>query len=440
MKDFVSIGVNHRTAPVDVRERLWFSEDEVRVALPQLQAKFFRECVLISTCNRTEVYGMSNGEAIDIEGLRRYVTDSKGATSYLLPQHFYTHTGRDAVRQLFRVASGIDSMMIGDVQILGQVKDAYRLAEECRTLGVISSKLFQVVFHAGKRSRAETRISEGAVSVSYGAVELAGKIYDDLRSKTVLLIGSGKTSELTVKHLRSKRIGNVLVANRTRRKAKDLIEKYGGRVIEFENLKNELRNPDIIISSVNSPEYILTASDLAHAIKERGNKPLLVIDIGVPRNIDPASNNIENVFLHDIDALQVIVDKNLEKRKREIQRVEEIIDEEMDRFLRWQNSLQVIPTIEQLQKMAEEIRKEEVHKHRHRFRPEEVDTLELLTKRIVNKILHPPISNLKNGRGKVDDETMRMLVEVRRLFGFSSTEEKSVENLESEDDKLPDQE
>lgn len=440
MKDFVSIGVSHRTAPVDVRERLWFSEDEVRAALPQLQAKFFRECVLISTCNRTEVYGMSNGEITDIDGLRQFVTGFKGAGSYLLPQHFYTHTGRDAVYQLFRVASGIDSMMIGDVQILGQVKDAYRLAEECKTLGVVSSKLFQVVFHAGKRSRTETKISEGAVSVSYGAVELAGKIYDDLRTKTVLLIGAGKTSELTVKHLRSKGIENVLVANRTRSKAEELIARFGGTVIEFENLKNELRIPDIIISSVNSPEYVLTAGDLAHAMKERGNKPLLIIDIGVPRNIDPASNNIENIFLHDIDALQVIVDKNLEKRKREIKKVDKIIDEELNRFLRWENSLQVIPTIEQLQSMAEEIRKEEIHKHRHRFRPEDVETLELLTKRIVNKILHPPISNLRNGRGKVDDETMRMLVEVRRLFGFSSTEEKKIENLQSDDAELPDQE
>ncbi len=422
--NLLAIGVSHRTAPIDVRERLWFSEEEVRTALPQLKEKYFRECVLLSTCNRTELYGVVSGNDIDTETIRRYVVDLKQADSYLHSQHFYTYSGRDAARQLFKVSSGIESMMPGDVQILGQVKEAYRLAQECRTIGLASSKLFQNAFHAGKRSRTETEISEGAVSISYGAIELASKIYDDLRKKTALLIGAGKTSELTLKHLRSKGIGNILITNRTQSKADELTGKFGGRVIEFENLKNELRYVDIAISSVTSHGYVLAASDLSRVMKERGNRPLLIIDIGVPRNIDPASNRIENVFLHDIDALQIIVDSNLKKRKGEIQKVEKIVEEELERFLQWQNSLQVNPTIERLQSIVESIRKEEVRKHHHRFRPEEHEILELVTKRIVNKILHAPISNLKNGEGDRDEETMKMILAVRKLFGFSSPEDR----------------
>jgi glutamyl-tRNA reductase len=432
VKNLHAIGVSHLTAPIDVRERLWFSSEEIRAALPKLKTEFFQECVLLSTCNRTEVYGFTKGETIDSARVRNFLADLKRLDSSLQHQHFYSYTGDEAARQLFKVATGIDSMLVGDVQILGQVKEAYQLANACQTLGVMSSKLFQAVLRAGKRSRTETKISEGAVSISYGAVELAGKIFDDLRTKTVLLIGAGKTSELTVKHLRSKGIKNLLIANRTRSKAEELIQAFGGRVIDLENLRNELRTPDIIISSVGGSAYILTASDLSAAMKERNNRPLFIIDIGVPRNIDPTANAIENVFLHDIDGLRLIVDMNLQKRKGEIPKVERIIEEELERFTRWCNSLQVIPTIEQLQSMAEEIRREELQKHRQRLPPADFEKLDLITKRIVNRILHTPISNLRNGQRQPEQETLRMLAEIRKLFGLAPREENTENHAKSE--------
>lgn len=432
MKNFFTIGVSHRTAPIDVRERLWLSQEEVRAVLPRLKAQFFKECVVISTCNRTEVYGVPGAETVEPEPLRKFLTDFRGADSQLRPEHFYNYTDREAARQLFKVASGIDSMMLGDVQVLGQVKGAYRLAEEEKTLGLLSTKLFQTALHTGKRARSETRISEGAVSISYGAVELAGKIFADLHTKTVFLIGAGKTSKLTVKHLRSKGIKNILVSNRTRSKAEELIQTFGGRVVDFQNLREEVHVADIIISSVESPSYTLMANDLSHVMRQRGNRPLFIIDIGVPRNVDPMANKIENVFLHDIDALQVIVDKNLEKRRGELPKVEKIITEELERFFHWQSSLQVNPTIERLQSMAEEIRQQEVHKHQNRFRLEERENLDILTKRIVNKLLHEPISNLRNGQSNRDEETTRLILAVRKLFGFSSTEDQISENLEED--------
>jgi len=436
VKNFIAIGVSHRTAPIDVRERLWLSEDEIRAALPKLQANFLRECVVMSTCNRTELYGVPNGETIEAESLGKFLTELKGVNSNVRPEHFYQYTGRDAVGQLFRVASGIDSMMLGDVQVLGQVKNAYHLAEECKTLGLLSKKLFQAALHTGKRARTETKISEGAVSISYGAVELAGKIFADLHTKTVFLIGAGKTSELTVKHLHSKGIGNILVSNRTRSKAEELVRRFGGMVVDFENLRRKLHLADIIISSVESPSYILMANDLFNVMRQRANQPLFIIDIGVPRNIDPESNKIENIFLHDIDALQRIVDKNLEKRTSELPKVEKIIAEELERFLQWQRSLEVNPTIGRLQSMAEEIRQQEVRKHQNRFRPEERENLDILTKRIVNKILHGPISNLRNGQADQDEGTMSLLLAVRGSSGISQGDNSIPGDVEGDDNNL----
>jgi glutamyl-tRNA reductase len=433
VKSFFTIGISHRTAPIEIRERLWLSKDEVKAVLPRLQADLFEECAVISTCNRTEVYGVPSHEAVEPAAIMKFLTDHRSVGSIVRPEHFYSHVDREAVRQLLNVAAGIDSMMLGDVQILGQVKDAYRLAEESKTLGLLSTRLFQAALHTGKRVRSETKISEGAVSISYGAVELAGKIFADLHTKTVFLIGAGKTSELTVKHLRSKGIKNIIASNRTRSKAEELTREYGGSVVDFEKLRDEVHVADIIISSVEGPTHILTASDLSHVMKQRGNRPLFIIDIGVPRNIDPASNRIENVFLHDIDALHVIVDKNVEKRKGDLPKAEKIIAEELERFLHWQNSLQVNPTIERLQSIVEEIRKEEVQKHQNRFRAEERENIDILTRRIVNKILHLPISNLKNGQGAPDDDTMRLIVAARKLFGFPLAEDQAHDSMEEDD-------
>lgn len=433
MLNLFSIGVNHRTAPIEVRERLWFSKDEIRGALPLLKKEFLQECVLISTCNRTELYGLPHIETAEIEKLRRFLLAFKHMDSLAGPEHFYSFTGPEAVKQLFRVATGIDSMIPGDVQILGQVKEAYWLAQECNTLGLTTTKLFQTAFHAGKRARTETEISEGAISISFGAVELAGKIFEDLHKKTALLIGAGKTGELTAKHLRSKGIGAIYLTNRTRSRAEELASKFGGIVIEFDEFKGKLKDIDIVISAVASRDFILTADDLSRAMRERRNQPLLIVDIGVPRNIDPTANKIENVFLHDIDALQVIVQRNLQKRMQEIPKVEKIIDEELSRFFQWESSLEVNPTIEQLLSFAEDVRQKEVHKYRHRFQPEELETVHVLTKRIIKKILHRPLVSLKKGSSLSSDESLRMITSVRKLFGLGTPMEPPTEGLDRED-------
>jgi len=432
MPDLFVIGISHRTASIDIRERLWFSKEEIRNALPQLKDRFFRECVLLSTCNRTELYGFPRQGGFDRDNFRTFFTGLKNVDSVVRPEHFYNLSGRESLQHLFRVATGIDSMIPGDVQILGQVKQAYSLARECGTLGLVSSRLFQSAFHAGKRSRAETGISEGAVSISYGAVELAGKIYADLHRKTALLLGAGKTSELTLKHLRSKGIGRLYIANRTVSKALELAERFEASVLDFDSFKSNLHSIDILISSVSSPEYILTSGDLTRLMKERENRAFLIIDLGVPRNIDPTAKRIENVFLHDIDTFKVIVDNNLQKRHAEIPKVEKIIEEELSRFLHWKSSLEVNPTIEQLEAAVEAIRQKEIDKYRHRFRPEEHETLELLTRRIINKILHPPLVTLRQSLEERDDEGIRIVALTRRLFGLPSQADPAFGSIEDE--------
>ncbi len=417
--NFYSLGINHRTAPLEVRERLWFSEQETRDALSDLKADRFPECVLVSTCNRTELYyrkpdGSSNGEP-----LWRTLAGYKGALGSVNEANFYSIESLHAVKHLFNVASGIDSMILGEFQILSQIREAYALAAGVSSTGSVMNRIFDTALRIGKRARTETEIGTGAVSVSYAAAELSSKIFDDLSKRTALLIGAGETGRLTAKHLAGKNIGTLLVANRTRERAEALSAGLGGTVIEFDRILPELERADIVISSVESPGFILKAEDLRRAAKLRGNRALFIIDLGVPRNIDPEANSIESVFLHDVDALNHIVDKNLVHRKAEVPRVRTIILEELVRFQRWYASLEVNPTIEQLREHAETIRRSEVEKHLNRFSPGEREELDHLTKRIISKILHAPTVNLKTGHENGDGATLRDKIHlVRHLFGL----------------------
>jgi glutamyl-tRNA reductase len=283
------------------------------------------------------------------------------------------------------------------------------------------NRLMQSALHVGKRTRTETSICEGAVSVSYAAVELASKIFEDLSRKTALLIGAGETGELTLKHLVSKGIGQVRIANRTREKAEALVGEFGGAVVDYEQIVDALRTADIVITSVNAPTYIVQPEDVHKVMKQRSNNPLFIIDIGVPRNVSPASKKIENVFLYDIDALSTVVDRNLEKRKAEIPKVHAIISQELAGFMQWYQSLQVGPTIQEFREALEMIRREEVEKNINRFRPEDRELVELVTKRILNKILHHPTTTLKQGAQNADGdaEGLTRSAILRELFGLS---------------------
>ena len=413
------IGINHRTAPIDIREKLWFSANEIPPVLSILKVKHFKEAILVSTCNRTELYYVPQNNEINTEPLWRILVRQKNTDSHVTESHFYTFSGLTAVKHIFGVASGIDSMVLGDVQILSQMKEAFTLSQENKTTGFLLNRLFTAAFHVGKRARTETEIAEGAVSVSYAAAELASKIFEDLTKHTALLIGAGETGELTAKHLAGRNIGNLIITNRTRKRAEELAVKLGGNVVDFENLLNELSHVDIVISSIESPSHILSEKDIRHAMKSRGNKPLFIIDIGLPRNIEPAANTVDNVFLHDIDALNHIIDNNLARRKAEVPKIQQIMLDELTQFKNWHDSLEVTPTIQQLRDQFESIRQSEVEKHRHHFTTDKHEELEILTKRIVNKILHTPMVNLKNGTSEhSDDETRNKIYTLRHLFGL----------------------
>jgi glutamyl-tRNA reductase len=419
-----SVGISHHTASVDVREKMWLSEEEIRRALPELKEHFFSECVLVSTCNRTELYGMfPSGSTPDESSLTKFLIDFKQASGLVQPAHFQGRDEGSAVEQLFRVAAGVDSMVIGDIQILSQVKDAFNLARQAAATGPVMNRLMQASLHVGKRVRTETVICEGAVSVSYAAVELASKIFADLSRKSVLLIGAGETGELTLKHIVGRGIGQVKIANRTREKADALVALYGGSVVDFAGVGDALAGVDIVITSVNSPTYILGPEEVQKVMRQRSNSPLIVLDIGVPRNVNPASRRIENVFLYDIDSLNTVVDKNLERRKAELPKVNAIVREEVAEFYKWYNALQVGPTIQELRDMFESVRQQEVGKNINRFKSEDRELVELVTKRIVNKLLHQPMTILKQGTegGNGEAETLSRIQTLRDLFGMSGS-------------------
>lgn len=413
--NLLCIGISHHTAPIEIREKLWFSDDEISSSLPLLAGDAFTEAVLFSTCNRTELYII--GEQARADALKTTLIERKRATGAVTPEHLFVLSGNSAVEHLFRVAAGVDSMILGDVQILSQIKHGYRLAQKRGTVGVLMNKLFQSAFHAGKRSRTETAIGEGAVSVSYAATELAGRIFDNMSEKTALVIGAGEMAELTAKHLHGKNIGRLWITNRTKERAESLSLRVGGSVIPFETFHHHLHEVDILISSIDVDRFVLGADEVRQIARQR-KAPLFLIDIGVPRNLDPASKDLENVFLYDIDSLQLIVDENMHRRSGALPAVNKIIGEELTDFDRWQSSLAANPTISELLERAELIRKEEIEKNVNRFEGRERELLDLVTKRIVKKILHAPIVNMKNGRGASPQSILQRVALARSLFGL----------------------
>jgi glutamyl-tRNA reductase len=429
--NLLAVGISHHTASVEVRERMWLSEEEMRRALAQLKDRFFTECVLVSTCNRTELYGIvPSGGTVDAAILSQFLIDFKKASGVVHPAHFRSLAAGDAVHHLFQVASGSDSLVIGDIQILNQVKEAFQLSRDQQVMGPVLNRLMQAALHVGKRVRTETAICEGAVSVSYAAVELASKIFADLSRKSALLVGAGETGELTLKHLLGKGIGQIRVANRTREKAEALVATLGGTVVDYAAVMEMLPAVDIILTSVSSPSPILGPDDVQRVMRQRSHNPLIIIDIGVPRNVNPATKKIDNVFLYDIDSLSTMVDRNLDRRKAELPKVDAILREEVVEFFRWYNALQVGPTIQELRDSFEAVRQQEVEKNINRFRTEDRELVDLVTRRIINKLLHQPMTVLKEGtaEGNGKAETMRRILIVRELFGIGKTERESDES------------
>ena len=425
--NLIAISINHRTAPIELREALNLSEDEVRILIDKAKACILKEGLILSTCNRTEIYGIPADSSLNTPHLQKFIIENKN-TVKTTEENFQSFISRDSLEHLFRVATGIDSLLIGDNQVYKQVKDAFRVSEEMQFAGFLMKRVFDSALKAGKRAITETAISEGAVTVAYAAVQLIEKIFSSLNKKSALVIGTGETGEIAAKHLSDRGIEKLTLTNRTLDKAEKLALNLNASVLPFDQFKNSLHNFDIIISATSSENILISKEDVKAAMKKRDFASMVLMDIAVPRDIDPASKQIDYVFYHDIDSLNIIVEQNLTKRKAEIPKVQKIIDEELDLFFEWYNSLQSAPTIKTLRDHFEAIRTEEVEKNINKFSSEDREKLEIVTKRIVNKILHHPTIELRkvNESGTGAEDAATKIGIIRSLFGIdkNSTDEK----------------
>lgn len=393
---FKVIGLNYKSSPLKIREQLSFSEIEVREFLNSIkQDKIVHEALILSTCNRTEFYTLSEDEIDVIDYINSLLMRHKNFKLKGNKKYLYIYLDDDAIRHLMNVTTGIDSMILGEPQIFGQVKQAYKLACDCSTTGPFLNKLFHITFRVGKQARVETRIGYGSISVSYVAVELAKNFFKDLKKHSVLLIGAGDTGKLAIKHIIDTGIKKLFIANRTISRARELANQFQGEIVPFNKIKEKIAQVDLVISSTSSKKYLLTKKDIEKIMNKRHNSPLFIIDIAVPRDFDPEINNLNNVILRNIDDLQKIVDKNLEKRKREVPKVQVIIERGIKTFLDWQKDYKLNPVIKKLIGKIEKIRKEELEKWTNLLSSEEFKRLNTLSKNITEKILRFPIAKLK---------------------------------------------
>jgi glutamyl-tRNA reductase len=418
----VVVGVSHRTAPLAVRESLAFAKDRLAEALVALRAETgAAEAMILSTCNRVEVYARQDDPGA-VEAVERFLARYHGRDGRELQPVLYRLADADAIRHAFRVAASLESMVIGEPQILGQVKEAYQAAEEAGTLGSSLNALRNRTLAAAKRVRTETGIGRNAVSVSYVAVELARKIFGELKDKNVLLVGAGKMSELAAKHLVRSGGRATVLGGRTFEKAAELAAALGGKAAPFESLRDELARTDIVISGTGAPGIVIQVADVesARAARRRRHaRPLFLIDIAVPRDVDPAVGRLGGVFLYDLDDLKAVTEANLRERLKEAAAAEALVDREVREFLDWQKAREVVPLLNELRRRAEEIRRTELDKVRRRLgalTPEQEEALEAATTAIVNKLLHPPTVHLKEAvRETAAPEQLSL---IRKLLGL----------------------
>ena len=426
--NIILVGLSHKTAPVEIRERVAFSPTAMERPLREmLNLPDIAEAIIASTCNRVELYATSRNPAAGMAQLKNFLANFHGMSLEVLEPHLYEYSGEEAIRHVFRVASSLDSMVIGEPQILGQSKTAYGYAAEFKTAGLILNRFLHKAFSVAKRVRTETDIASNAVSVSFAAVELARKIFGSIEGKTVMIIGAGEMCELAARHFVNNGVTSVMVTNRTFEKAEKLAQEFDGRAVLFENFADHLQKVDIILTSTGAPNFILGHKKVEEVIKLRKNKPMFFIDIAVPRDIDPRVNDINNVYLYDVDDLQGVVQANLKERQKEAKKAEQIIDQEIVQFHKWLGGLDVVPTVVALRQKLEEIRRSELEKTFSRAKDigdKERKAMEAMTSAIINKILHGPTTIL---RGSQNDANGDSYVEaVRVLFGLEpiQTEEK----------------
>ncbi|MGA2086301.1 MAG: glutamyl-tRNA reductase [Terracidiphilus sp.] len=419
----VLIGVNHKTAPIELRERIAISREELPGATRALAAvPGVTECMIVSTCNRVELLAAVESRETDLEGfLHRHF----GLDPALLEPHIYVQRDLEAVRHLFRVAASLDSMVVGEPQILGQVKEAFAVARASGTVAGQLEHLLQGAFAAAKRVRSETEIGSSSVSIASVAVDLARKIFGSLQGRTVFLVGAGKMSELAARHLVEQGAGAILVSNRTQERARSMAEPFQGRVIPFEHLYEVASEADIVISSTGAPHPIFRREHGQAFLHRRRNRPMFFIDIAVPRDVDPAMGKLEGIFVYDIDDLQQVAAAHMAERSRVASDAETLIDGEVERFHQRQRTVDAAPAIVALQRQAEEIRRSELRRVQARLgtlSAEQVAAVEALTHGLVNKFLHPPMQALKQAAREGDSARLDALCDAWQVSADSGRE------------------
>jgi len=428
-----AVGLSHRTAPVELRECVDFARGGVAQALVALAARAVgREVVVLSTCNRAEIYAVGENDAT-ADRVSRFFSEYHNIPHERMADHLYIRSGADAARHLFRVAAGLDSLVVGEPQILGQVKSAYAAAHEGRFTAALMNRLFHSAFTAGKRVRSETGLGEGAVSVSYAAIALAKKIFGDLKGRSVLILGAGEMAKLTGVYLQAQQVRQIAIASRTLVTAENLAGHLGGTAVAWDALDSALHAADIVVTATGASEPVLTRARLEDAMRPRRGRALFIIDIAVPRDVEASAGDLDQVFLYNIDDLQAIVQENLARRTAELSHAEAIVEEEVARFVAWMQSREIVPTVVALRQRFEAIRQAELARLEPKLSglpPEARSRVEEITRLIVEKLLLTPTEQLK----AVSDEAMIVAYAdaLNRLFSLPSEKNASEPDKESE--------
>ncbi len=409
-----AFGLNHNTAPVEIREQVNFSSEGLKQALNQIiERELAQEVIILSTCNRTELYCGVDNDSCD--ELMKFLAAFHQLSYQELKPHLYVYQQADAIRHLLRVACGLDSMVLGEPQILGQIKVAYNVACEINTVGKLLDKLFSYSFSVAKQVRTDTAIGSSPVSVAFAAVRLAQQIFGDLSQNTALLIGAGETIELAARHLHENKLGRMIVANRTVERARQLTKEFAGYAITLEEIPRHLAEADIVISSTASRNHILTANKVKQAIKIRKHRPIFMVDIAVPRDIEPAVGEFEDIYLYSVDDLNEVIQDNLRSREQAAKKAEEIIDTQVSHFIAWWNSLDVVDTICHLRDQAQENRHILVKKAKRMLDngKSPYDVVDYIAHTLTNTLMHTPCVKLRQASYQGRDD---LVTAARELF------------------------
>lgn len=427
MSELLALGISHKTAPVALRERLALTETEAVALLEDLVATpEVRESVVISTCNRTELYCVVGDPVAAETVILGGFAQRAGIRPTELADVMYSPRNCDAARQLFRVTGGLESMIVGENEVQGQVKRAYEAALKTGTTGPMSNRLFTAALQTGKRVRTETAIGSSRVSVSSVAVDLAVDMLGELSDKHVVIIGAGETSELTAQALSAQGVSTMFVANRHADRALSMAERFGGCVVSLDRLPEQLAAADIVVSSTSSPHPIVGSEELALVMRERGGRPLFMLDLAVPRDIDPACGDLDGVTLFDIDGLQAVVARNLQVRQGESAAAEAIVEEEIQHFARWLGTLEVVPTITALRRRAGDVVEQVIEENSGRWEsasPRDLARIEAMAQSVASRLLHEPTIRMKS---LADGESHRRLAILRELFGLEEEHDPAV--------------